>query len=211
PPARVLRRTDPKRRRHRRDAARRASGQRQALTHRQPARAVRDLRSLCTGRTADVWRWHGRAGRGPRADRAARRFVPRRCAQRRGAERIQRGRPGLRPAGQPAGAAPRGHRLSLGGVEKAQTRGGTRREATALKAPAACADKGCDLMASFRSALRPRVGLVGKFALTSVVPIVLLGLALAHVLRAEIKQRALVNARESAALLETTLIEPQLS
>ena len=66
-------------------------------------------------------------------------------------------------------------------------------------------------MASFRSALRPRVGLVGKFALTSVVPIVLLGLALAHVLRAEIKQRALVNARESAALLETTLIEPQLS
>src|SRR5262245_17810604 len=47
----------------------------------------------------------------------ARRFAPRRCAQRRGAERVQRGRPAGRPGGQPAGAAPRGHRLSLGGVD----------------------------------------------------------------------------------------------
>jgi hypothetical protein len=31
-------------------------------------------------RRPTYWRWHGRAGRGPRADRAACRFVPRRCA-----------------------------------------------------------------------------------------------------------------------------------
>src|SRR5436309_6927732 len=79
--------------------------------------AVRRLRTLRVGGATDVWRWHGRARRGPRADRAARRFVPRRCAQRRGAERVQRGRPAGRSAGQPAGAAPRGHRLSLGGVD----------------------------------------------------------------------------------------------
>jgi hypothetical protein len=47
---RILRRADPKRRRHRRDAARRPRCQRQALA--QPARAVRDLRTLCTGPTA---------------------------------------------------------------------------------------------------------------------------------------------------------------
>ena len=91
PGARVIRRADPKRRRHRRDAARRARGQRQALAHRQPARAVRGLRTLCTGATADVWRWYGRTGRGPRADRAAGCVVPRRRAQRRGAGRLQRG------------------------------------------------------------------------------------------------------------------------
>ena len=55
--------------------------------------AVRGLRTLRTGATADVRRRHGRAGRGPRADPAAGRAVPRRCAQRRGAERLQRGRP----------------------------------------------------------------------------------------------------------------------
>ena len=102
--------------RHRRDAARRARGQRQALAHRQPARPVRGLRTLCTGPTADVWRWDGRAGRGPRADRAARCVVPRRCAQRCGAERLQRGGPSGRPAGQPADAATRGHRFPLDGV-----------------------------------------------------------------------------------------------
>jgi diguanylate cyclase (GGDEF)-like protein len=66
-------------------------------------------------------------------------------------------------------------------------------------------------MALFRTALRPRVGLVGKFALASLIPIVLLGIVLAHVLRAEIRQRALVNTKQAAALLEKSLIEPQLS
>src|SRR5437867_825042 len=59
--------------------------------------------------------------------------------------------------------------------------------------------------------LRPRVGLVGKFAIASLVPIVALGIVLAHVLRAEIRQRALVNARQSAALLEQSLVQPQLT
>ena len=91
--ARLLRRADPQRRGHRRDAAARARGERQAVAHRQPARAVRGLRALRAGAAADVRRRHGRAGRRPRADRAARRAVPRRRAQRRGAERLQRGRP----------------------------------------------------------------------------------------------------------------------
>src|SRR5712691_10115 len=59
--------------------------------------------------------------------------------------------------------------------------------------------------------LRPRVGLVGKFAIASLVPIVALGIVLAHVLRTEIRQRALVNARQSATLLEQSLIQPQLT
>jgi diguanylate cyclase (GGDEF)-like protein len=66
-------------------------------------------------------------------------------------------------------------------------------------------------MKTFRPPLRPRVGLLGKFALASVVPIVLLGAVLSHVLRAEIRQRALVNARQSAALLDRSLVQPQLS
>jgi diguanylate cyclase (GGDEF)-like protein len=57
---------------------------------------------------------------------------------------------------------------------------------------------------------RPRVGLLGKFAVASLVPLVLLGFALAHVLRGEIRQRALVNARQSAALLEQSLVQPRL-
>jgi diguanylate cyclase (GGDEF)-like protein len=59
--------------------------------------------------------------------------------------------------------------------------------------------------------LRPRVGLLGKFAVTSLIPIVLLGLVLAHVLRAEVRQRALLDARDAAALLDRTLVQPQLT
>ena len=62
-----------------------------------------------------------------------------------------------------------------------------------------------------RPVLRLRVGLLGKFALASLVPIALLGIVLAHVLRDEIRQRALVNARPSAALLEQSLVQPRLS
>src|SRR5919204_3858198 len=64
---------------------------------------------------------------------------------------------------------------------------------------------------NLRPSLRPRVGLLGKFALASLVPILLLGLVLAHVLRGEIRQRALLNARQSAALLDHSLVQPQLS
>ena len=66
-------------------------------------------------------------------------------------------------------------------------------------------------MLIFRPPLRPRVGLLGKFALASLVPIVLLGLVLAHVLRGEVRQRALLNAREDAALLDRALVQPQLT
>jgi diguanylate cyclase (GGDEF)-like protein len=59
--------------------------------------------------------------------------------------------------------------------------------------------------------LRPRVGLLAKFAVVSLIPIVLLGIVLAHVLREAIRQRALVNARQSAALLEQSLVQPRLS
>ena len=104
PRSRVLRRADPQRRGHRRDAACRARGERQAVADRQPAHAVRGLRALRAGAAADVRRRHGRARRRPRADRAARRALPRRRAQRRGAQRLQRGRPAGRPAGQPARA-----------------------------------------------------------------------------------------------------------
>ena len=57
----------------------------------------------------------------------------------------------------------------------------------------------------------PRVGLLGKFAIVSLVPIVLLGMVLAHVLRDEIHQRALVNARQSAAVFEQSVVAPRLS
>jgi diguanylate cyclase (GGDEF)-like protein len=66
-------------------------------------------------------------------------------------------------------------------------------------------------MRVLRPVLRPRVGLLGKFAIASLVPIVALGIVLAHVLRAEIRQRALVNARQSAKLLELSLIQPRLT
>src|SRR5439155_5684028 len=81
-----------------------------------------------------------------------------------------------------------------------------------LKAERGRAD--CDQptrMENFRLPLRPRVGLLGKFALASLVPILLLGLVLAHVLRGEIRGRALLNARQSAALLDQSLVQPQLS
>ena len=62
-----------------------------------------------------------------------------------------------------------------------------------------------------RPKLRPRVGLLGTFAVASAIPIALLGLVLAHVLRDEIRHRALANARHSAALLDQALVQPELS
>ncbi len=66
-------------------------------------------------------------------------------------------------------------------------------------------------MALFRPAARPRVGLLGKFALASLAPIVLLGLVLAHLLGDQVRARALADARQSAAVLEQSLVLPQLA
>lgn len=65
-------------------------------------------------------------------------------------------------------------------------------------------------MPSRRRVSRPRVGLLGKFALASLLPAIVLGVVLSYVLRGEIRQRALLNARQSAALLEQSLVEPRL-
>ena len=59
--------------------------------------------------------------------------------------------------------------------------------------------------------MRLRDRLLGKFALASLVPIVVLGVVLGHVLRGEIRQRALGNARQAAQLIEQSLVQPKLS
>ena len=59
--------------------------------------------------------------------------------------------------------------------------------------------------------LRLRVGLLARFALASFVAVVLLGVVLAHTLAGEIRQRALANARQSAQLIDQSLVQPQLS
>jgi len=66
-------------------------------------------------------------------------------------------------------------------------------------------------MPALRPPLLSRAGLLGTFALVSLVPIALLAVALAHVLRDDVSRRALVNARQSAALLEQSLVLPQLT
>ncbi|HZT16207.1 MAG TPA: EAL domain-containing protein [Gaiellaceae bacterium] len=66
-------------------------------------------------------------------------------------------------------------------------------------------------MRAFRPPPGPRVGLLGKFAIASLVPIVLLGLVLAHVLRADVKQRAVADASQSAIVLEQSLVLPRLT
>jgi diguanylate cyclase (GGDEF)-like protein len=62
-----------------------------------------------------------------------------------------------------------------------------------------------------RTPLRPRLGLVGKFALASLLPIVALGLVLAHYLKGQIEERALANARQAAVLSSRLGIQPLLS
>jgi hypothetical protein len=57
---------------------------------------------------------------------------------------------------------------------------------------------------------RLRVGLLARFALASLVAVVLLGVVLAHTLAGEIRQRALANARQSAQLIDQSLVQPQL-
>jgi signal transduction histidine kinase len=67
-------------------------------------------------------------------------------------------------------------------------------------------------VASSRFALRlPRLSLLGKFAIVSLIPIVVLGLVLAKTLQVQIRNQALTNARQLAALVAHIDIQPQLT
>jgi len=57
---------------------------------------------------------------------------------------------------------------------------------------------------------RTRVGLLPRFAFASFLAVVLLGFLLAHSLTSEIRQRALANARQSAQLIDQSLVQPRL-
>jgi signal transduction histidine kinase len=57
----------------------------------------------------------------------------------------------------------------------------------------------------------PRLSLLGKFAVASLIPIVALGVALGRVLEVQIRNQALSNAKQSAALVARLGIQPQLS
>lgn len=66
-------------------------------------------------------------------------------------------------------------------------------------------------MAPSKIAVRmPRLSLLGKFALVSLIPIVLLGLVLAKTLQVQIRNQALTSARQLAALVARLDIQPQL-
>jgi len=66
-------------------------------------------------------------------------------------------------------------------------------------------------LASSKMAARlPRLSLLGKFALVSLIPIVLLGLVLAKTLQVQIRNQALTSARQLAALVARLDIRPQL-
>ena len=114
----LLRRADPVRRRHRRDAVPPARRQRQAVPRRRPALAVRRLLRLRGARTDHVRRRNGRARRRPRSDPAARLAVPSRRTQRRGPERLQRGHAGARAPLEPAAAGPRADGLPPRGLNE---------------------------------------------------------------------------------------------
>ena len=58
---------------------------------------------------------------------------------------------------------------------------------------------------------RPRFGLLPRFALASFVAVALLGLVLAHTLAAGVRTRALADARRTAALIDGSVVRPQLT
>jgi signal transduction histidine kinase len=65
---------------------------------------------------------------------------------------------------------------------------------------------------SSRVAVRlPRLSLLGKFAVASLIPIVLLGLVLAKTLQIQIRNQALTNARQLAATIARLDIQRQLT
>ena len=57
----------------------------------------------------------------------------------------------------------------------------------------------------------PRLGLLGRFSVMSLIPIVLLGLALAQTLKGQVRSRSLANARETAELVSKSAIQPRVS
>jgi signal transduction histidine kinase len=57
----------------------------------------------------------------------------------------------------------------------------------------------------------PKLSLLGKFAVVSLIPIVLLGLVLARKIQIQIRNQALANARQVAALVARLNIQPQLT
>jgi diguanylate cyclase (GGDEF)-like protein len=57
----------------------------------------------------------------------------------------------------------------------------------------------------------PRVGLLSRFALASFVAVVLLGVALAHTLAAGVRSRALADGTHTAALIDGSLVRPELT
>ena len=57
----------------------------------------------------------------------------------------------------------------------------------------------------------PRLGLLARFSLMSLIPIVLLGFVLAHTLRDQVRARSLANARETAELVSKSAIQPRVS
>ena len=58
---------------------------------------------------------------------------------------------------------------------------------------------------------RLRTGLLMRFALAGLVAVVLLGVVLARTLSGEIRQRSLADGRQSAQLIDQSLIQPKLS
>src|SRR6478609_548888 len=62
-----------------------------------------------------------------------------------------------------------------------------------------------------RGSLAARVGLTRQVALLSLLPIVALGLILAHVLETQITSRALADASQSARLIARVGIQPRLT
>jgi diguanylate cyclase (GGDEF)-like protein len=57
---------------------------------------------------------------------------------------------------------------------------------------------------------RPRVGLLTRFALASLIAVVLLGVVLADTLAAGVRSRALADARRTATLVDGSLVRPQI-
>src|SRR4051794_18545036 len=57
----------------------------------------------------------------------------------------------------------------------------------------------------------PKMGLLGRFAIASIVPIVALGFVLAHLLTSQIRARAVADATKQTAVVARLGIQPQLT
>ena len=58
---------------------------------------------------------------------------------------------------------------------------------------------------------RPRFGLLTRFALAGLAAIAVLGVVLAHALAQGVRTRALADARRTARLIDTSLVQPRLT